>query len=207
MIITKIEEQKKNKKRCSIFVDGEYYGSVDKDILQEVNFSEGMNIPDDEFNQKMEIIQYKSALKTALSMLVRSSRTENEIGKKLTEMDFPEAVIEKVLCYLKEIGYINDESYAESLIRYTKDTAGCSRRNLFYKLSQKGIDNEIILQKLDESGIDEYASALKAAEKKAASIKGSRREKRAKLYNFLFRKGFGMDVCSKVISELQLEDD
>jgi regulatory protein len=207
MIITKIEEQKKNKKRCSIFVDGEYYGSADKDVLQEVNFSEGLNITQDEFNQKMEIIQYKSALKTALSMLVRSSRTVNEIAKKLSGMDIPEAVTEKVICYLKEIGYLNDENYAESLIRYSKDTAGCSRRNLFYKLSQKGIENEVIQQKLDEAGIDEYASALRAAEKKAAGLKGGKREKAAKLYSFLFRKGFGMDICSKVISELQLEDN
>ncbi|HWR61674.1 MAG TPA: hypothetical protein VN580_08700, partial [Clostridia bacterium] len=29
MIITKLEEQKKNKNRCNLYIDGEYHSSID----------------------------------------------------------------------------------------------------------------------------------------------------------------------------------
>lgn len=207
MLITKIEEQKKNKKKCNIFIDGEYYCSIDADIIKEVNIYEGMNIMEQELNKKIEVMNYKSTLKSALSMLMRAPRTENELAKKLKQKDFPDSTIEKVIDYLRSIGYVNDESYAESLIRDSKDNKGCSRRSLYYKLCQKGIDSKIIQQKLEEADIDEFDSALRTAIKKASSLKGNKRDKAKKLYSFLIRKGFGMEVCSKVISELKLEDD
>lgn len=204
--ISKIEEQKKNKRKCSIYIDGEYHSSVDKDILEELKLSEGMELNENELNQKLEIIQYKSALRAALYMLTRSSKTEKEIRKRLKEKQHPEKAISSTLDYLREIGYINDESYTESFIRGTRDISGTSRRSLYYKLASKGIDNDIIQQKLEEAGIDDYTTALKAAEKKAASLKGDKRERSAKLMNFLYRKGYGMEICRKVISELDLED-
>lgn len=206
MKITKIEEQKKNNKRCSIYIDNEYHSSVDKEILEELSFYEGMELNPDELRQKLEIIQYKSALRTALYILTLSSRTENEIKKKLLEKQYPEKTITQVIEYLKEIGYVNDESYTESFIRNMRDTAGISRRTLYYKLVSKGVDSEIIQQKLEEAEIDDYASALKAAKKKAAGLKGDKRGKKLKLINFLYRKGYGMEVCRRVIEMLEFEE-
>jgi regulatory protein len=207
MRITGIEEQKKNNKRCSIYIDGEYYCSVDKEILEELNFHVGMDLNPDEFNQKMETIDYKSALRSALYMLMRSSKTENELRKRLKEKQHSEKAINSVLEYLKEIGYVNDESYAESYIKNAKETAGTSKRSLYYKLTGKGVDSEVIQQKLEEAEIDDFASAMKAAEKKAEGLKGDKRQKSAKLLNFLYRKGYGMEVCRKVIEELELDEN
>lgn len=207
MVITKIEEQKKNKKRCSVFLDGEYYCSIDREILKEVNIYEGMSIDEYEFNSKMEIINYKSALKSALSMLVRAPRTESELVSKLRQKDYPESAIEKVVEYLKGAGYINDEAYAESMIRGLKDNKGCSRRSLYSKLSQKGIKGDIIQQKLEDGAVDEFDTALKAALQKLHNLKGDKRDKFTKLYAFLFRKGYGSEVARRVISELNLEAD
>jgi regulatory protein len=206
MKITGIEEQKKNSKRCSIYIDGEYNFSIDKEILEELNFYVGMELNPDVFNQKLAIIDYKSALRTALYLLMRSSKTENELRKRLKEKQHSENTINAVLEYLKEIGYINDESYAESYIKSVRESAGTSKRSLYYKLAGKGVDSEVIRQKLEEAEIDDFAPAMKAAEKKAAGLKGDKRQKAAKLLNFLYRKGYGMEVCRKVIEELDLDE-
>ena len=206
MKITKIEDQKKSTKRCNIYIDGEYHSSVDKDTQQELKLCEGMELNEDEFNQKLEIIQYKSALRAALYILTRSAKTEKEIKKRLKEKDHPEKAISLALEYLKEIGYINDESYTESFIRSSKDVTGTSKRTLYYKLANKGVDNETIQQKLEEAEIDDYASAMKAAQKKAGSIKGDKRERASKLFGFLYRKGYSMDVCRKIIADLDLDE-
>jgi len=107
---------------------------------------------------------------------------------------------------LKEIGYINDESYTESFISTMKETAGASRRSLYYKLAAKGVDSEVIQQKLEEADVDDYASALKAAQKKISGLKGDKKEKASKLLSYLYRKGFGMEVCRRIIDELDLDE-
>lgn len=206
MRITKIEEQKRNKKKYNMYIDGEYHSAIDKEILDEMMFIEGMELNEEDFNQKLEIIQYKSALRSAFYILARSSKTENELKKKLKEKQYPEKAINQVLDYLRAIGYINDDSYAESYIGIMKDTAGTSSRSLYYKLAGKGVDTEVIQQKIEEAGIDDYSSALKTAQKKLPGLKGDKREKTVKLIGFLYRKGFGMDVCRKIIEELDLED-
>lgn len=206
MIITKINEQKNNSKRCCIYIDSEYYCSIDRDILEELNLCEGMELNEDEFSQILERLQYKSALKAAFYILTRASKTEKELEKKLREKQHNEIAIRQVLKYLKEIGYVNDESYTESFIRSMKDVTGTSKKNLYYKLAGKGIDKEVIQQKLEEAEIDDYASALKTAQKKISSLKGDRREKASKLLSYLYRKGFGIETCKKLIEELDLED-
>jgi regulatory protein len=206
MKITKIEVQRKNDKRCSIYIDGEYHSSIDRDIQEELKLCEGMELNEDEFNQKLEIIQYKSALRAALYIVARASKTENEIKKRLKEKQHPEKAINLAVEYLREVGYINDESYTESFIRSSKDVTGTSKRSLYYKLANKGVDSEVIQQKLDEAEIDDYASAMKAAQKKVASIRGDKRERASKLLSFLYRKGYGVDVCRKIIDALDLEE-
>lgn len=207
MRITGIEQQKKNTKRYNIYIDGEYRCSVEDDILQELNLSKDMELNELEFNHTLEIIQYKGALRAALYMLARAPKTEMEIEKSLSDKQHDPKAIKKVLEYLKEIGYINDESYTESYIRSIKDTAGTSRRSIYQKLAAKGVDKEIIQQELDKAEIDDYASALSAAKKKIASLKGSRREKKLKLLNYLYRKGFGIDACKRAAEELLQEED
>ncbi|HYF82957.1 MAG TPA: RecX family transcriptional regulator [Clostridia bacterium] len=207
MKITKIEVQKKNSNRCSIYIDGEYHSSIDKDIQEELKLREGMELNEDEFNQKLEIIQNKSALRAALYIVARASKTESEIRKRLKEKQHNEKAISLALEYLREVGYINDESYTESFIRSSKDVTGTSKRTLYYKLANKGVDSEVIQQKLEEADIDDYASAMKAAQKKAASIKGDKRERASKLLSYLYRKGYGVDVCKKIIDTLDLEEN
>jgi regulatory protein len=206
MRITKIEDQKNNKKRCSIFIDGEYYCAADKEIIDELNITEGMELNSDEFNRTMETLQYKSALRAAFYMLTRSSKTESDIRKKLKEKQYFDNTINAVLEYLKEIGYVNDNTYTNNYIKNTKDIAGTSKRSLYYKLVNKGVDKEIIQQELEEAEIDDYSSALKAAQKKAAGLKGDKRERAYKLQSFLYRKGYSLEVCRKVIDEMDLEE-
>jgi regulatory protein len=154
----------------------------------------------------LEIIQYKSALKSAFHILARSSKTQTELKRKLKEKQYPEKAISQVMDYLKAIGYINDESYAESFIGMMKNSAGTSSRSLYYKLAGKGVESEVIEQKLQEAELDDYSSALRAAQKKLPGLKGDKKEKTTKLLGFLYRKGFGTDVCRRVIEELELED-
>lgn len=207
MRITGIEQQKKNIERYNIYIDGEYRCSVDSDILQELGLSEEMELDETEFNKTMEIIQYKGALRAALYILARTPKTESDIEKRLIEKQHPWKAIQQVMEYLKEIGYINDESYAESYIRSIKDITGTSRRSILQRLVNKGVDKEIIQQKLDEADIDDYESAIKAAKKKISSLKGNSKEKKLKLLNYLYRKGFAVDACKRAAETLDLEED
>lgn len=205
MKITGVEEQKKNSRRCNIYIDSEYYCSADRDILAELNISEGMEFDEDKFGEILETLQYKSALRSALYMLARASKTEKEIKKKLQEKKYPDSAITKTLDYLKKINYINDKHYAESFIRSMRDVSGISSRIIYRKLFLKGIDADIIQKALDEADINDYESAIKAARKKTVSLKGESSEKKSKLLNFLYRKGFDIDICRKAVEEVDIK--
>lgn len=206
MKITKIEEQKRNKNKCSIYVDGEYHSTVEKELLDELGLFAGSELNPDVFHQKLAIIQYKSALRAALQMLTRSSLTEKEIIMRLKRKNYNEEAISSVLDYLKDAGYVNDERYIESFIKSSKEVPGASRRSIYCKLAGKGVDRCIIQQKLEEAEIDDYKSALKAAQKKLPALKGDNKEKATKLLGFLYRKGFGIEVCRKVVEELMPDE-
>lgn len=207
MQITRIEQQKKNLERSNLYVDGDYFCSVDNDILAEIKIYEGMSFQKEEFKSKLEIIKYKKALRTALSMLSRAWRTAYEIKKRLLEDGYEADTIENVMTYLGEAGYINDEQYAESYLKNRNLCSKASKKTVLEKLKQKGIDREIIEEKLEEAGFDEYQAAHQLATKKSHGLKGDDREKKQKLYAFLYRKGFNGDVCRSVVENIFNPDE
>ena len=120
-----------------------------------------------------------------MNILAKSSKTKQELIKKLKEKEYNEETIQAVIAKINDLGYINDQQYIEDFIRNKADTSqGLNKRTLQNKLIQKGVDKELIQQSLENSSIDEYQNAIQAAEKKLRNLKGSDREKKSKLYAF-----------------------
>jgi regulatory protein len=207
MKITAITPQKRNKNFYNIHIDHEYFCSLDDETIYYMKLKEDMEV-DAELLMKASIeSSYKKALNYALYVLAKSNKTKNEIVRKLKEKEYNEDTIKAVIEKLGDYGYLNDEQYVEVFIRSKQDTSqGLNKRTLFNKLMQKGVDKELIEQSLESSDIDEYQNALQAAQKKLRSVKGSRSDKKAKLYTFLLYKGFDYEICNKVINNIEISE-
>ncbi len=136
--------------------------------------------------------------KRVYHLLGKKDYVIEEIRKKLVKEDYPGPIIEDILNYFIELGFLNDENYTEKYYRYQKTTK--SRRMIEMKLGEKGIPRDIIktfFESVDHKET-EYETAAKLLEKKYNS-RVVTREDYNKMARFLAYKGFDYEVINAVI--------
>lgn len=201
MEITAITPHKKNKNFYNVFIDGEFFCSLDDEAIYAMKLKEGIEVDTTLLEKTAVQAAYKNALNYSLNLLSKYYKTTHELKKKLKEKGYSDDAINSVIEKLKALGYLNDEQYIEAYIRSKQ---GVNKKNLYNKLIQKGLDREQVQSYLNNTDIDEYNIAMKAAEKKLKSLKGNPYEKKAKLYSYLYSKGFEYETCNKIIDSLEI---
>ncbi len=124
-----------------------------------------------------------------LKYIMYKKRTENEIRKKFSKMD--EELLDDIIEYLKEAGYINDEVYIERAIAEFKALKNMSIREIIYKLYSKGIKRDVL-----ENYVSEHIDELEEYERKSAQNIINKRinsYEREEIVNYLLRKGYKKD--------------
>lgn len=201
--ITKLETQKKNKNRISIYINDKYAFGVHRDVLYKLNIEEGKSFDKDFIEKIIKTEEQKKANNYAMMLLSYRPRSQKEIKDKMKQKGYDSEVIDKTLQLLKEYNYINDEDFAKEYIKLKSKKYGSKRIKI--ELSRKGIKEEIINDVLHEE-IDydsEYNIALEHAEKKIRAYKGDERDAvYRKLGSYLQRRGFSYDIVSKILREL-----
>ena len=145
----------------------------------------------------------REILNYALKLLDRKDYTEKELENKLIKKfgDESREEIETVLSYLKEKGFLDDRRYCENYV-YFRLKRGYGKRRVEYELKNKGLDEGIIkdaLEETDEQIEDVFLKRLK-------QLKGKKR-KRAKLYEFMIRRGFESDRIIELLNRYEVRDD
>ena len=200
--ITKIETQKKNKNRVSIFIDEKYALGIYYQTLMKFDLSVGMVIDEALKNEIIIEDEYSKALNDALHFLSYRNRTKFEIKEKLREKEYTDITIEQVMKELVQLNYVDDEGFAKEYIGFKIKKMG--KRKIRYKLEAMGIDALIIDHELmGYTKDDEYTAAYKIASKKNDCYNNISYQKRYnRLSGLLNRRGFSYDVTKDVLSEI-----
>ncbi|MGH2576075.1 MAG: RecX family transcriptional regulator [Ignavibacteria bacterium] len=204
MLITKIEQQKKNKKRWSIFADGEFFCGLYEDTILKYGLKVNDETSGKKLNEIKDFDEYIFAKKTAFDYLSYRLRSFSEIKKKLISKKVSESTIEKVIKHLSDLGLLNDEEFARQLIQSKINKKPVGKKVLKQKLFEKGIDKQVsdkVLEKIySESSEKEFA--LQNFKKYFPKIKSEdKRTQRKKTYEYLMRRGFDYDVINEIIRE------
>ena len=133
-------------------------------------------------------MNFEQAKEKAVKYLVLTLRTENEVRNKLKKLNVEEDIIEQVIEYLKGINYINDSNYIEAYIRQCIKIPKYSKYEIKMKLLQKGINKNLLEEKLEEHDMQEYEK--KIVEKLKSSKLKDMDEIKQKAY--LYRRGFNI---------------
>lgn len=144
------------------------------------------------------------ARKSAARSLAKRNMSHSELCRKLRERGFSETDSEKTAEWFEERGLIDDEGYAEMLIReYTRRGYGIMR--IREELRRRGISKEISDSLLEEyeGGQDEI---IKLIEKKLGGKTPDADEKR-RLVAFLSRRGFKFDEIRSAMAEMQFDTE
>lgn len=133
-----------------------------------------------------------------LKYILYKKRTEQEIRNKFSR-ELEENLLEDIIEYLKEAGYINDKQYIEKTVNNFITLKNLSIRELKYKLLSKGLDKNQI-----EDYICENKEELKRYEIKSANniyYKKSSNMELDEIKQYLLKKGYKAENIEEAISE------
>ncbi len=205
MIITKIERQKKNKSRFSIFVDEQYAFSVSEDVYARFVLHQEQTLTESE-QEAIEKAEIESSVKRfALRYRSYRPRSKKEVVDYLRKKGFDDTHIQQAIIYLDDNKLLNDEEFARMLCRDKLTLKPLGKLAMKQLLFKKGIERGIIEKILTEFFTieSENALALKEAERKykrVASLPTITKKKR--IYEHLLRRGYGASLSLKIASQL-----
>ena len=151
----------------------------------------------------------KRAKSRALWYLSRGDLSEKKLKEKLIQGGFMSAATEAAAERMKELGLINDERLAERLYGYLSES-GASKREILYKLQNKGIPLDIAKGVVENDTADESEKLLKLIKTKYAG-KLNTEEGVRKTFNTLLRHGYSYsdvrDALKAYSEEIENSED
>lgn len=202
-VITKIEAQKKNTDRVNIYINDEFFMSVFTELVYTFNLKKGMEIDKDSLKSLLDDDMYIKAKNKALNILSKADQSEKKIREKLSS-DFEDSTIDKVLTFLKDNKFIDDNLLAQKIVNTNVNLNKCGKNKIKQNLYNKGIDLESISEAISNIDSDtEFENAMYLAKKRYDRIKNDDKRKiYQKLSQHLAYKGFSYDIIKSVLNKL-----
>jgi SOS response regulatory protein OraA/RecX len=160
--------------------------------------------PPDDFDTAVPDADAESVARAiVLRQLSMAPRSRAQLEKKLRQRGCEDDVAATVLDRMTEVGLVDDEAYAEMLVRSKQSDKGLARRALAHELRKQGIDQEIADEALGQVGAgDERLRAEQLVAKKLRSMRGLAPDVQTRrLAGLLARKGYSGEVAWPIIRD------
>lgn len=199
--ITKIETQKKDDTRSSIFINGIFDFGMTQKAVKRYGLVEGMVLSEEGYNELMECIQLDKAKYYALDYLSRNNKTEKQVRDKLIEKEYSLMIVDKVLEFLKKYNYVDDAYYARRYIESKAVYGKKSARQIQSQLYMKGITSINAFEVWERMEELEEENVTYFLEKYRYNRSLDYQEKR-KIVSRIMNKGFSYQIIQQSIGKL-----
>lgn len=134
-------------------------------------------------------------------------RCVKDVRDKLKTFEIPEEEKTKILDYLIDNRFVNDERFAKAFVRGKVNQSGWGLNKIRFHLIQKGIDKEIIAEALGQTDEEVYRQRLiDILKTKSKTVKAANDyEKKRKLAAYAMQKGFEGSLVWSVVKDLDFE--
>ncbi|RMF65794.1 MAG: hypothetical protein D6743_07450 [Calditrichaeota bacterium] len=200
--ITKIELQRKNRNKASIFLDGEYAFSLGVDIVSRHGLKAGETLPAPRLALLQREEERRQIKERAYRYLSYRAHSEKELQQKLERSGFGQEPIAEVLAELKANRLLNDDEFARSFARSKLAKKPMGERRLRQELWKKGVDKEIIDATVSEiyADADQLELARTLVARTAPRYKHLEPQRRARrVRDLLLRQGFSWEIVRQVL--------
>ncbi|MGI9002866.1 MAG: regulatory protein RecX [Pseudonocardia sp.] len=138
-----------------------------------------------------------------LRQLSMGPRTRKQLEDKLRQRGCPQEVAARVLDRMTQVGLVDDEAYAQMLVRSRQAGRGLAKRALAHELRSKGVADETIGQALGSiDGESERSLAEREAARRMRTLAGLEPAVQARrLAAVLARKGYPPSVVYAVVRD------
>lgn len=202
-IITAILPQERSQgRRCDVFIQHRFAFSLGAEAAAGLRV--GQVLDEARVQELLAADEQQRATDVALAFLAYRPRSEQEVRRRLGR-EYPAGVVEAVLEKLRGWSLVDDEAFARSWVEQRQASRPRGARLLRQELRRQGIDAELATRAA-EAGGDEREAALRAARRKARSLKGcDEPEFRRRLGAHLARRGFDWETIEAVAREAWAE--
>lgn len=134
-------------------------------------------------------------------------RCVKDVRDKLKTFEIPEEEKTKILDYLIDNRFVNDERFAKAFVRGKVNQSGWGMNKIRFHLIQKGIAKEIIDEALSQTDEEVYRQRLiDILKAKSKTVKAANDyEKKRKLAAYAMQKGFEGSLVWSVVKDLDFE--
>ena len=228
MIISKIERQKKDKQRYSLFVDDQFLLGIDETVLIHFALHKGQAVDDELLARLKEAEYHQKVYSKAIHYISYGQRTikemrdylgkipalneeelRSEANKESTEemAVIDDSLINEIIERLLRQQYLNDLIYGQS---YVRTTALINRKGpslIQQELLRKGLSEDEILKALEEYPVAQQIENIQHLAQKYIRTKKNVPFERLKnkLYEHLLIKGFDSDLVKQEMQQLDYD--
>lgn len=147
----------------------------------------------------------QKAKEYAFLLLKFRLRSEHELHQRLENKKFNSRIIDEIISFLKEKGFIDDDYFAKTWVESrVKKPLGIKR--LRQELIAKGIDKAIIDSRINEirKNYPEEDVVARLAKDRLNKLKGCDPQKaRKRVYAYLLRRGFSPETVIDAVTKIK----
>ncbi len=217
--ITDIKAAVRDQNRVNIYLDDNFFCSLDLSQVVDFHLKIGKTLDDAERAQLRRASDFSKFYARALEYVLMRPRSSKEIrdylqrktrsrkirikNRKTGEYQIKDkagydlSLVPLVFARLEDRGYINDLHFATLWVENRHVSKGASRKKLRQELQQKGINPTIIEQVLSETDRNDGDELRKLIAKKRAKYPDDQ-----KFIQYLLRAGFNYSDILDALSEL-----
>lgn len=200
--ITSVEPQKKDKNRCSVFIDGRFYCGLTLQAAVKYHLKAGMHVEESLLDEIQLETEKQTALDKALTHISASMKTEKQIRDFLAKKGYTAAVCDYVLERMHYYGFIDDYAYCKA---YIANVSGRGKRLLEADLIKRGANRKDIARALEEA--EDSVEDARAVAEKYLRGKQRTRENIYKAVKYLVFRGFSYDTARSAAGAPDFSDD
>lgn len=195
--ITSIEQQKKDKTRCSVYIDGAFYCGLKIEVAIKYRLKAGMEIERSELDEIQLANEKVQATERAMNHLSATLKTRRQMSDFLASKGYTQAVIDYVIDKLEGYGYIDDYAYCRA---YAASVSGKGKTAIRAALIKRGADRDAIDEALCE--VEEDEDEVMAVVRKYMRGKEYSRENINKAIRHLISRGYSYETAKSAASKL-----
>lgn len=155
MELTAAEPRRKG--LLQLYLDGEAAVKIDAETFARSGLKLGDELSDEELHQLILASDRRRAQEKAMYLLEHRSRSKKELENRIAQAGVSREAAKNAADKMEELGLLDDGTYARDLARelFTRKKWGAMR--VKQELKQKGIDEGLIEELLEEYGGEELA--------------------------------------------------
>ena len=193
MIVTKIEVQKHNKNKVSIFCDNEYLFSLNTETLLKNHISVGSNLTEKNIEDLTNEDNALKALESASSYVSKGIKSRKQVRDFLKKKEYNSTIINQVIIKLEEYNLIDDNAYINAFVHDHKQYGTLKLKQL---LLEKGISKQKLDEYFNEFELD--LNSLQSLKDKYLKNKENNYENIIKCKKYLLSHGFSYEQINKL---------